>query len=173
MRDSIDELIEREGGFSNDPTDHGGPTKFGITQAQLSQWRGKPTTVADVAALEQSEARAIYVKRFLSDPHIDQIPHIQLRNFVLDIAVMSGPNLAIKLLQQVLHDEHGQTLLADGVIGVNTLHALWGNDDPEKIQLQLVRRRAIWLADLVQHDPSQLKYLEGWIRRTMDWLPGL
>jgi len=38
----IYDLIEREGGFSNHPADKGGPTKYGITQQTLSEWRGVP-----------------------------------------------------------------------------------------------------------------------------------
>ena len=170
--DPIDELIEREGSFSNDPADHGGPTKFGITLGTLSRWRKHQVTAADIEALTKEEARAIYEAEFLRGPRIDLIPHQHLQDLVLDIAVMSSPGRAITLLQECLHDEHGQALLADGVIGPNTLRALWEHE-PEILVTKLVRRRVIQLTDLVQHDVTQLKWLEGWVTRTLDWLPGI
>lgn len=173
MPDAIDALIEREGGFTNDPADRGGPTKYGITQATLARWRGHPVTVEDVQTLEVSEARAIYEAEYLTGPRIHEIPHPVLRDFVLDIGVMSGPAIAITLLQRCLHDEDGQALIADGVIGLNTLHALWGHDDLDHIITALVRLRVIERVDHVQHDPTQLKWLEGWVTRTLNWLPGL
>lgn len=172
MSDAIDALIAREQGFVNDPLDHGGPTKYGITQETLAHWRGHPVTVDDVRSLEKAEARAIYEHRYLTGPHIDRIPHKDLRAFVLDIGVMSGPATAIRLLQQCLHDEHGQALTADGVIGPSTLHALWADDEANTIQ-KLVRQRCIQLVNLVQETPDQLKFLEGWVTRTLDWLPGV
>lgn len=172
MGDPIGDLIEREGGYVHHPADHGGPTKFGITMATLTAWRGHVCTEAEVRALTPTEARAIYVSEYLEKPRIDQIPHSTLRDMMLDIAVMSSPGRAIRLLQQCLHDEHGQALIADGVIGTNTLRALWG-EEPEVILTKLVRRRVIQLVDLVQHDQSQLEFLEGWVTRTLDWLPGV
>jgi lysozyme family protein len=171
--DAIDALIEREQGFVNNPNDRGGPTKYGITQATLAKWRGQAVTVDDVRALEKREARAIYEKRYLTGPHIDRIPHPLLRELVLDIGVLSGPATAIRLLQQCLLDEHGQALTADGVIGPTTLHALWGRDEPDIIQIKLVRQRVIQLVNVVQEDPTQLEFLEGWVTRTLDWLPGV
>jgi lysozyme family protein len=173
MSDAIDELIEREGGFTDTPDDSGGPTNMGITQATLARWRKQPVTAEDVRNLQRPEARAIYEAEYLTGPKIDRISHTTLRDFVLDIAVMSGPGTAIMLLQRCLRDEHGQALLADGVIGSNTLRALWGCDEPEVLVTRLVRQRVIWLIDVAQHDPSQLKWLEGWATRTLNWLPGI
>lgn len=34
----IDELIEREGGYVSHPADRGGPTMFGITEAEARAW---------------------------------------------------------------------------------------------------------------------------------------
>lgn len=179
--DAIDRLIEAEGGFSNDPADHGGPTNMGITQATLSAWRGHPVSVQDVRDLQPAEARSIYEKRYLKDPHIDMIPHEQLRELILDIGVLSGPTTGIKLLQLCLHDEHGQALIADGVVGHNTLRALWGLEEPEQIVTSVVKERVRRLVDLAQKDletldpvlyaASQLRFLEGWVTRTMEFLP--
>lgn len=169
MPDAIDELIEREGGFNDDPLDHGGPTKYGITQVRLSAWRGHAVSVQDVKDLSPVEARTIYVQEYLKGPGIDKIPSPIIRDYMLDVAVLSGPETAIMLLQHCLVDEHEIGIVIDGVLGPKTLAALWGFD-PEKFLIKLVAKRVIALVDLVQHDPPQLKWLEGWVRRTLRWL---
>ena len=49
-----------EGGLSNDPSDHGGATNWGITAATLAHWRGYSVTAEYVRAIQPDEARAIY-----------------------------------------------------------------------------------------------------------------
>lgn len=53
-------VLAMEGGFSNDPANHGGATNWGITAATLAHWRGRPVTAADVRTIPPGEARAIY-----------------------------------------------------------------------------------------------------------------
>lgn len=40
----IRHVLVMEGGFSNDPSDHGGATNWGITAAMLAHWRGHLAT---------------------------------------------------------------------------------------------------------------------------------
>ena len=71
--DIIGEIIKREGGFVDHPSDRGGPTKFGITLRTLRAWRGQPVTREDVRTLTKAEARQIYAERYIQSPKIDQI----------------------------------------------------------------------------------------------------
>lgn len=168
--DAIDEIIEREGGFSNRPSDRGGPTKYGITLKTLAQWRKHAVTEQDVRDLTVDEARAIYEQEYLKGPHIDQIPDAELAHLVMDIGVMSGPDTAIRLLQRCLVEHAPIAVIVDGILGPQTLAALWAID-PLSIRTQLVVKRVVALVDLVQHDVSQLEYLEGWVRRALKFLP--
>jgi len=43
-------VFAMEGGFSEEPSDHGGATNWGITAATLAHWRGHAVTAADVRA---------------------------------------------------------------------------------------------------------------------------
>src|SRR5690606_13690489 len=64
----LDEIIRREGGYVNHPADRGGPTNFGITAQTLGSWRklGRPATAAEVQALKEPEARAIYRQQYIT-----------------------------------------------------------------------------------------------------------
>ena len=87
--DVITRILAEEGGFSNDPSDHGGATNFGITAAELGRYRGygRPATVAEVKALTEEEARAIYTTRYV--PPFASIPFDTLRAQLVDYGVLS------------------------------------------------------------------------------------
>ena len=55
VREIVDDVLRREGEFVQHPADAGGPTKFGITQATLADWRHAPVTASDVSALTIDE----------------------------------------------------------------------------------------------------------------------
>ena len=54
--------LAMEGGFSNDPSDHGGSTNWGSTVATLTHWRGHAVTEVDLLVLggEAKAKRAVY-----------------------------------------------------------------------------------------------------------------
>ena len=60
LEDTIAELIEREGGYSNDPSDLGGETCWGITiaEARASGYTGS------MALLPRPTAVEIYKKKY-------------------------------------------------------------------------------------------------------------
>lgn len=104
------ELIEREGGFVNDPRDGGGSTKFGITWRTLTAWRRQNgaapdfvATAADVQALSREEAHDIYQQMFVIEPGFTpaNIPFEPLRIQLIDFGINSSPARAIRWLQRV------------------------------------------------------------------------
>ena len=57
-------VLEREGGYVNDPDDKGGATNKGITQNTYNSWLksvGKPAK--DVKNITDAEVKEIYFKR--------------------------------------------------------------------------------------------------------------
>jgi lysozyme family protein len=107
-----------EGGYSNRPTDKGGPTKFGITAKTLAAHLGKPSVTAErVQALTIAEAETIYRKSYWSQSGGDVLPK-GLDYAAFDFGVNSGPNRAVKTLQKVLGVKQ------DGWIGEATLAAV-------------------------------------------------
>jgi ABC-type multidrug transport system fused ATPase/permease subunit len=113
----LDIVLQHEGGFSDHPSDPGGPTKFGITLRTLAEFREKPVTREDVQALDRDEAKEIYRANYWNPMRCDELPRgIDLIAF--DFGVNAGPRTAIKALQRAA----GVT--DDGSIGPITLAAI-------------------------------------------------
>jgi lysozyme family protein len=123
----IDALIEREGGYVNNPADKGGPTCFGITEvvARANGYRGA------MRQLPREEAAAIYRRLYWLRPHFDEVaersPRVAAELF--DTGGNMGPAVAATFLQRALTalNRNGADypdLVPDGRIGLRTLAAL-------------------------------------------------
>lgn len=136
MAVSVDQIIagiiEAEGReYSDNPDDAGGPTKFGITQAVLSAWRGHAVSADDVRALSEDEARAIYRARYVQSPGFDAVLAIapSIGAELVDTGVNMGPEASTKFLQRALNvlNQEGRAypdIAVDGKCGHATIAAL-------------------------------------------------
>jgi lysozyme family protein len=171
VSDLIDEVILREGGYVNHPADRGGPTRWGITQALLTKWRGHEATEEDVFELTKEEARHIYEAWYVK-PLARIQHHTALFELLFDIGVMSGPETAIKMLQREMNAFGvNPPLSVDGVLGPKTAAVIDNFPEPA-LRQALVVARILALTRIVERDPTQLDFLEGWITRTVTFLPG-
>lgn len=121
MRDTLpialDLMFGHEGGYSNHPSDPGGPTKYGVTHKTLAAYRGVPSVTAkQVQMLSKDEAVKVYQKSYWRQSGGDLLPK-GLDYAVFDFGVNSGPSRAVKELQKLLG------VGIDGDIGVVTLDA--------------------------------------------------
>lgn len=162
----IDDVIRREGGFVDHPADRGGPTRFGITQGTLSRHLGRPATAAEVAALGPAVAREIYRQTYYEAPQIDRLP-ARIQPFVFDAAVNHGPPRAIRMVQQVSIAAGFGPLRADGVMGPRTRRAAEAADRAmaDWLLAALVEERRNFYHELVERDPGQRVFLDGWLNR--------
>jgi lysozyme family protein len=156
MTDAIDNLITkviaREGGFVNDSRDLGGATNFGITQATLEAWRGKPVTEFQVRVLTEAEARQIYRANYFRG--LEGVTDPKVLEFLLDYSVNSGPGRSVKALMTVL----GGKPLAD----VDQAALYW----------PLVCERLDNFLRIIGNDPSQVVFAIGWANRITEfWRP--
>lgn len=111
-------MFGHEGGYSNNKSDRGGPTKYGITHKTLAAHRGVPSvTAAQVKALTLKEAEEIYRRSYWTQSGGDLLP-AGLDYAAFDYGVNSGPARAVKSLQKVV----GVT--QDGIVGGQTLAAV-------------------------------------------------
>ena len=154
----LDDLIRREGGYVHDPVDRGGPTKYGITQRTLRAWRGRAVTVDEVRRLTEEEARAIYHRRYVSEPGFTTLLD-PLRAQVVDDGVMSGPRQAVRDLQRAIGN-----VTVDGQLGPKTRAAL-RRRGVAVVHARLIQVRAKRIGRIVQRAPSQARFLNGWLAR--------
>jgi lysozyme family protein len=154
--DEIDRLLQREGGYTNNPNDRGGETDMGITR------RDHPEAWAD-GKVTRDEARAIYEKKYVEGPGFGKLAPSPLREQLIDFGANSGPAIAIMKLQEILGVE------ADGVFGPQTLAAL-AMVEMRPVNNLLVASRLRMLANLVAKRPAQVQFLRGWVNRALEFL---
>jgi lysozyme family protein len=119
------EIVEREGGFVNDPDDPGGATNFGVTIHTLRNLgldldRDGKIGVEDVRALTRDHAIEIFEKHYFEKPLIAMLPQT-LHATVFDMYVNAGAN-AVKILQRLLRDM-GHNVTVDGMLGPKSIGA--------------------------------------------------
>ncbi len=159
MGDLIDEIIKREdptGKGSNDPNDRGGRTQYGISE------KSNPEAWKD-GKVDYNEARKIYETKYLVGPGFDKISNPRLRDILVDFGVTSGPSLAITRLQEVLKID------ADGVLGPKTLAAIEAQE-PRRLVNKIALERIKMAGRIVKRDPSQIKWLGGWLNRFAEFV---
>ena len=107
--DALRRVLAHEGGYSNHPSDPGGPTNFGITIGDYRRYVKQDATAADVRAMRLDEAKAIYRGKYWNAMRCDELA-AGLDYAVLDYGVNSGVKRAVKVLQRLL------ALLDDGTM---------------------------------------------------------
>lgn len=166
-------IIKIEGGYSEHPNDRGGPTNMGITQKTLTSFLGRSTTADDIRRMTVKQAKDIYEQHYYHYPRIDRLPDI-LQPIMVDMAVNHGPRRAIKLLQEELQHGGFNVGRIDGVIGQMTIkatnHAL-AEHSTDFIDY-LINRRLAFYHDIVNRDPTQAVFLNGWIARAESYRLG-
>ncbi|WP_445501818.1 glycoside hydrolase family 108 protein [Microvirga sp. G4-2] len=149
-------VLQHEGGFVRHPRDSGGATNFGITLQTLSRARGYAASIDDVRHLTPEEAAAIYRHFYWDAVRADDVPR-GLDLALFDLAVNSGPDRAIMLLQKVL------CVAVDGLIGPVTLEAARSTDAIDAIR-RLTQERLGFLSRLANWPI----FGRGWRRRVLD-----
>jgi len=144
-------IMKWEGGstFTNDENDPGGMTRYGISQ------RAYPDL--DIYDLSESQAREIYRRDYWIASMADWLPEpIRLAHF--DAAVNTGVKRANKLLQKALR------VKPDGIVGAKTIAA--ANRKGASVLPDMLAYRALFYISIVRRNPSQSKFMFGWLRRT-------
>ncbi len=181
VRQIAEEIVQREGGFVDDPDDPGGATNFGVTihtmrRLGLDLTRDGVVDVADARALSRAQAVDIFVQHYFAKPGIAALPEA-LQASVFDMYVNAGAQ-AVRILQSLLV-KMDFALVVDGVIGPQTIGAGQDAARPNPIQLRDaygVARRNYYFR-LADRRPASRKYARtraggkgGWIRRAEEFL---
>ena len=155
---ALEYTLQWEGGYSNDPIDHGGETNYGITQITLNRYiKSHPgTKVPDrVKKLSVKDAEEIYRNEYWK---FDGIRDQSIATKLFDMSVNMGVGTAVKMLQRILGVD------VDGIFGTRTLDAVNG-DDPDILMLDLVQACINRYESIIKNDPTQERFRKGWMRR--------
>lgn len=181
----IDEVVRREGGYSDRKADRGGPTNFGITQKKLSEWRGKPVTAADVKAMSVLEAKAIYRADYVAPWEFLGHDAPGLFELLVDWTSTSWVDDPTRALQAALA-KRGHAVKVDGALGSKTREA-WkvavalNRAVGLLIEVDVAKARHNFYVDLALNEPdvqvfiathpkTQLRNLRGWLNRSLEFL---
>jgi lysozyme family protein len=155
-------VLKAEGGYTNHPSDRGGPTNKGILQREYDQYRrAKGHPLVDVRDILNAEVTDIYQYDYWLAGRCDQMPWpVSLAHF--DACVNTGLAQAAKFLQRTVGTRD------DGVIGPLTLAALASaleRESPGALATRLARQRVAFYRQLAKNDPEQRVFLSGWLNR--------
>ncbi|OIP82997.1 MAG: peptidoglycan-binding protein [Rhodobacterales bacterium CG2_30_65_12] len=176
VRELADEILDREGGYVNDPDDPGGATNHGVTihtmrRLGLDLDGDGAVTAEDVRRLSRDQAREIFIEYYFRRPRIDRLPDV-LQASVFDMYVNAGAQ-AVRILQRLL-GQLGQPVAVDGVIGPQTEAAARAASQaaPEHIADAYGIERRNYYYRLADARPLSRKYARrrdgskgGWILR--------
>lgn len=140
-------------GYTNDPADRGGETKYGVAKTANPD--------VNITDLDWEGAKRIYMKRYWYPADCEDIASMGLPRLALlhfDGAVNHGVGRAVLFLQQAVGAK------ADGDIGPETLSLLSSVDESLTVN-KIAELRTAFYNKLVASDPSQGKFLNGWLRR--------
>ncbi len=119
--ESLRRLLVHEGGYTNHPSDPGGPTNFGITIYDYRKYVKRGATAADVKAMRIEEAKRIYRAKYWDAQRCDELP-AGVDDCVFDYGVNSGIGRAKKVLQRLVGVKD------DGALGPLTMAAVARRD---------------------------------------------
>lgn len=160
-------LIQKwEGKFSNDPNDKGGATMMGITLRTYTAYcRIKNTpcypTISDLEDITTDEWDDVLKTMYWDKWQADLINNQSIANILVDWVWGSGI-WGIKIPQRILH------LTEDGIVGYKTLYALNTANQKGLFQdIKAAREKFLW--DIIERDPSQKRFIKGWLNRLADF----
>lgn len=164
---AFDAMIRNEGGYTlhEVPGDRGGLTYAGIARRMNPKWPG--WTYIDRGETPPTElVRDFYRAGYWQPIRGDQLDQ-RIANTIFDFAANTSapgrPAVAVKLAQIVVG------AAPDGILGVKTL-ALLQSIDPERFVLSYALAKVARYRDIVRRDRTQLKFLLGWINRSLQGL---
>jgi len=168
----INDIIEVEGGYSDNPNDTGGKTKYGITEAvaRANGWAG------DMKDLTKEFAYQVYLNQYYNIPQFNKVAELSeaIAAELTDTAVNCGVPTACPMLQEALNllnrqDKDYTDVLVDGHIGSNTLVALAKylqkrGSEGEKVMLKILNiMQGSHYIRITKSRPANEQFIYGWI----------
>jgi lysozyme family protein len=171
---SFKKLVRIEGGEINHPSDPGGHTNYGITEAVARSFGYE----GDMSELPIHVAEDIYKQGYWDINNLDRISEVNedIAFEVFEISVNCGIKIGASFLQRALNvfnknGEHYDDIEVDGIIGDKTISAYRSFHEVRTYKGMPVLRKAIngqqasYYIRLSEKDPKYQDFTYGWIRK--------
>jgi lysozyme family protein len=151
FKQAVQKTLIHEGGYVNNPHDKGGPTKYGITQADMPG--------VDISGITPDQAVEYYGEHYWK-PLYSQINDQLVGEKLFDMGVLFGVKTAVKLLQITIQNDIA--IVSDGIFGQGTLDAVNQEQDLLPRYRQTLLQHVV---SIVNANPGDGVFVNGWINR--------
>jgi lysozyme family protein len=160
---AVDFILKQEdaamsGIITGSPNDRGGRTRFGIPE----KWHPTLTATGFFDGMEREAAlvvaEGILSQQYASPLLLAKISSQAIATALLSMAVVEGKTQAITLLQRAAG------CADDGTMGPQTLAKVNG-ENPHSMMDQFALYQRAYFQRLAANDPTQLKWVHGWLNR--------
>ncbi len=175
----IDDLIAREGGYTDNPADRGGATCWGITEA-VARANGY---MGEIRSMPRDFAVKVYMRQYVEAPGFDKVLAVSpaIGEELVDTGVNMGVSIPGAWLQRTLNALNQQSrtfpdLVVDGQLGPATIAALRavlaqrGKDGEVVIVRTLNCLQGARYLEITEKRPQNETFFFGW-KKTRVGLP--
>jgi hypothetical protein len=155
---AISKTLLNEGGYVNDPDDHGGETKYGISKGAHPD--------VDIKNLTVDQAKRIYYREYWKILNLDDVYNPEVAAKIFDICVNFGEEQAREIVKRALMSVYGKRSLFDDHANWKFAIFLINNISNTEAFLVAIRsEQAAVYRMIVQKDETQNKFLNIWLNR--------
>ncbi len=168
----IDDVIAREGDYSDNRADHGGKTRWGITEA-VARAHGYS---GEMRAFPRDDAVAIYRRLYWERPGFDKVSALapKVAAELFDTGINMGPAVAVGFLQRSLNAlNRGATdypdIVASTTVDPATIAALAAylahrkSDGADVLVKAVNALQGARYLDLAERRPANEAFVYGWL----------
>lgn len=145
--------------LTSDPDDLGGQTYAGISRKNWPKWEGWKD-IDNGQIPDPRKVGAFYRDNFWNVVLGDAINSQRIATSIFSFAVHAGASVAVRLAQRAA------SVRDDGVVGKMTLFAL-NSVDADLFLAKFALAKIARYRDICVKNPTQRKYIIGWINRTL------
>ena len=162
----VPKILKWEGGFVDDPADHGGATNMGVT---ISTWRkvgydkdgDGDIDTDDIRLLTRTDATWVLKKFYWDRWKADEIHNQSVAEILVDWVWASG-KWGIVIPQGILD------VKKDGIVGPKTIDAI-NSANQFLLHTQIFFYRKHFINSIVTNDRTQFRFYNGWLNRLEDF----